>query len=524
MPEKILIVDDEPDVELLVTQQFRRQIRNGEYEFVFANNGVAALEVLQSNSDIGLIMTDINMPDMDGLTLLSHIKEIPRNIKVVVVSAYNDMGNIRTAMNRGAFDFLTKPIDFSDFDQTLEKTLDEVTFIKQALKNAEQLEVERMERTRAEEREKMEQQFLANMSHEIRTPLNAVYGMTRLLQQKVEDEEHLKYVRGIRMSCENLIVIINDILDLSKVKAGRMEFENIPFSPLEIMQHLYNTLQLKAEEKGILLNYTFDKDVPEVLIGDPTRLSQILINLIGNAIKFTEKGTVHVSISGTYTDKQNFKMRCEVKDTGIGMMPEVLNKVFEKFTQASTEITRKFGGTGLGLSISKKLVESQGGRIDVSSEYGKGSTFVFDISYVVGTKTEIRSEKEPTKEEVEKVNGMNILLAEDNHFNQIVAMGLIQSIAKQARIDTAINGIEVIDKLAKEQYDVIIMDIQMPDMDGIEATQKIRESGNQIPIVVMTAGVTSTELDTAMSAGANDFIPKPFEPGILIQKLAKAVK
>lgn len=524
MAEKILVVDDEPDVELLVTQQFRREIRQGTYEFLFANNGIEALEILRNNADVGLIMTDINMPDMDGLTLLARIKEIPRNIKVVVVSAYNDMGNIRTAMNRGAFDFLTKPIDFSDFEQTLSKTLEEVQFIKQAHKTREQLEIERLERTRAEEREKMEQQFLANMSHEIRTPLNAVYGMTRLLQQKLSDEEHLKYVNGIRMSCENLIVIINDILDLSKVKAGRMEFENIPFNPYEIAQHLLDTLSFKAEEKGISLSCTVDDIIPKKLIGDPTRLSQVLINLVGNAIKFTETGSVDILMKGEYIDDKNFRLHCTVKDTGIGMKPEDLDKVFDKFTQASTDITRRYGGTGLGLSISKKLVESQGGSIGVRSELGKGSEFFFHISYVVGNEENKVLKSEPTEAEIAKVNRMNILLAEDNHFNQLVAIGLIKSIAKQAHIDAATHGIEVLNLLDKNKYDVIIMDIQMPEMDGIEATRRIRASGNMIPIVVMTAGVTPAELEAAMSAGSNDFIPKPFEPGVLIQKLARVVK
>jgi signal transduction histidine kinase len=524
MAEKILVVDDEPDVELLVTQQFRHEIRQGVYEFIFAYNGVQALELLKNNPDLGLIMTDINMPDMDGLTLLAKIKEIPRNIKVVVVSAYNDMGNIRTAMNRGAFDFLTKPIDFSDFEQTLSKTLEEVVFIKQAHKTREQLEIEKLERTRAEEREKMEQQFLANMSHEIRTPLNAVYGMTRLLQQKLDNEEHLKYVNGIRMSCENLIVIINDILDLSKVKAGRMEFENIPFKPAEIAQHLLDMLSIKADEKNIKLNCTLEASVPETLIGDPTRLSQVLINLVSNAIKFTEKGSVDIWIGGEYIDDKNFKLQCRVKDTGIGMKPDELQKVFDKFTQASTDITRRYGGTGLGLTISKKLVESQGGEIGVSSEFGKGSEFYFYITYVIGSNDNKKINHDPTEAQISKVNKLKILLAEDNHFNQLVAVGLIQSIAKEAKVDCAINGVDVLTMLEQKNYDVIIMDIQMPEMDGIEATRRIRAQGNNIPIVVMTAGVTPAELEAAMGAGANDFIAKPFEPGILIQKLADVVK
>jgi signal transduction histidine kinase len=525
MPEKILIVDDEYDVELLITQQFRKAIRDGIYQFIFSTNGTDALQVLQEQEDIGLVVTDINMPDMDGLTLLARIKELPRHIRVIVVSAYNDMDNIRTAMNRGAFDFLTKPIDFSDYTQTLDKTIQEVSFLKHAHRFREQLDAERLERARAEEREKLEQQFLANMSHEIRTPLNAVYGMTRLLKQQVHDEQQLSYINGIILSCENLIVIINDILDLSKVKAGRMTFDQSLFKPADIVEHITNIMGFKANEKGLKLLINLDKDVPEALIGDPVRLNQVLINLIGNAIKFTERGSVTIQITGNHNNNhETFRLVCSISDTGIGMKPEDLDKVFEKFTQANTDIVRKYGGTGLGLTISKKLIEAQGGTITVTSEPGKGSQFSFEIDYPLAREQQIVSADKPSELDIAIVNQSRILLAEDNPFNRMVAVGLIKAIAGHTQIDTAEHGLEVLEMIATHSYDVIIMDVQMPELDGIETIKQIRASGNTMPIIILTAGVTPNEQEQSFAAGANDFVPKPFDPGVLIKKLASVIR
>jgi len=528
MTQKILIVDDEADLELLVRQRFRKQIKEGLFEFVFAANGKEALEKLEDHQDIHMLMTDINMPEMDGLTLLDKLKPLNRPIKAVVVSAYGDLQNIRTAMNRGAFDFLTKPVDFNDFEVTIYKTRDELNFIIESLEARKELDQEKLERIRAEEKERMEKQFLANMSHEIRTPLNAIQGMTRLLLMKDLSDESRGYLENIRKSCDNLIVIINDILDLSKIQAGKVDFEKIPFHPSESLQLVYNTLRFKSEDKKLSLVTHLDPDVPPTLAGDPTRLNQILINLAGNAIKFTESGsvTIHCSLQNAVSGNVNsVELKFTVTDTGIGMTPEQLSKVFESFTQASSDTTRKYGGTGLGLTISKQLVELQGGRISVQSEFGKGTVFSFFIPYeIANEELNLLAAKTSAEEAKKKVSGTKILLAEDNEFNQIVATELLKAMAPGVEIDVAENGRIAVQKVSEKNYDVILMDIQMPEMDGIEAITKIRESKNTVPIIVMTAGVMKDEIGRCVEAGAEDFVPKPMNPDELIEKIAQLVK
>lgn len=526
MAEKILIADDEPDMELLISQRFRKQIKKGIFDFVFAANGKEALAKLEHDPSIGLVMTDINMPEMDGLTLLDKIKSFPRPIKAVVVSAYGDLQNIRTAMNRGAFDFVTKPLDFKDFEITIYKTLEELKFVIESLAVREQLEKEKAEREKAEQREKMEQQFLANMSHEIRTPLNAISGMTRLLLLKEQSREKQTYLKSIQQSCDNLVYIINDVLDLSKIHEGKIDFERIPFKPAESLELVYNTLHFKAEEKGLELKTTLDPMVPEVLLGDPTRLNQILINLTDNAIKFTEKGSVCVNASvQQLRENEKREKICELKfsviDCGIGMTKEQLGKVFQSFTQGSAEITRKYGGTGLGLTISKQLVELQHGGITVQSEPGKGTTFTFFIPYVIPDQLQqVHNKLKPDEATIARVSAMKVLLAEDNEFNQIVAVGLLQTLAPGIQIDSVLNGVEVLEKLSGGHYDLILMDIQMPEMDGVEATRKIREAKNPIPIIVMTAGITKEEIERSLAAGANDWVGKPFNPDELLVKMS----
>ncbi len=525
MAERILVVDDEPDLQLLIAQKFRKQIRENVYAFVFAENGDQALARLQENPDIGLMLTDINMPVMDGLTLLQRLSALDRIIKSVVVSAYGDMEKIRIAMNRGAFDFITKPIDLEDLERTVEKARSEISFIRSAIEARESLEQEKAEKENALHREKIKQQFLANMSHEIRTPINAIYGMSQLMLNKLRDEEDRIYLDAIKRSSENLIVIINDILDLSKIEAGKMEFESIPFSPVECIELVRTTLQFKAQEKGLHLHLHVAPEVPPILMGDPTRLNQILINLAGNAIKFTEKGSVTISCSGesTTTDgKQVFHLTCAVKDTGIGMTEEQLAKLFQSFTQVSSDTARKYGGTGLGLVLSRQFVEMQQGNITVSSTYGEGTTFSFTIPYPVGEEAAIPGGPAPLSlEEIEKINNLRILLAEDNLFNQMVAEGLIHSVAERTEIDIADNGRAALEQLNRTRYDIVLMDVHMPEMDGLEATGIIRqtEALKNIPVIAMTAVSTREEIQECFDAGMNDYVPKPFDITSLLRKI-----
>ncbi len=384
-----------------------------------------------------------------------------------------------------------------------------------------QKEEAEQQRRRAEQSERAEQQFLANMSHEIRTPMNAVMGMTKLLLQKSPREDQLKYLYGIQKSSEALLVILNDILDISKVQAGRMELEWIDLDVAAILDTVRTTLQYRAEEKGLALEVFCDPAIPPVLVGDPTRLLQILLNLAGNAVKFTEKGRVDILTHGTLLPDRRCALHFEVCDTGIGMTPEQLEQVFVSFKQASGETTRKYGGTGLGLSISKQLTELFGGRIEVQSKPGEGSVFHVYLELDIADSGKTSADDFPVNPET--LRGKRILIAEDNEFNRIVAVETLQILIPDVRITTAENGLEALEAVQNETFDVVLMDVSMPVMDGLEATRAIRALPpplNRLPIIAFTASVTSKEVRTCLSAGMNACVPKPFNDMELIQALS----
>jgi signal transduction histidine kinase/CheY-like chemotaxis protein len=395
-------------------------------------------------------------------------------------------------------------------------------------KKSEELEDARLHaehaRHRAESSEKFKEQFLANMSHEIRTPMNAVLGMTRLLLKTRLDAQQKKYLDAILHSSENLLVIINDILDLSKIEAGRMEFESIPFSLREVCQGIQDTLRFRVDEKGITLKLETDPAMPNWLAGDPVRLSQVLLNLTGNAVKFTENGSVTIKTFWKEKDDDSFTMLVEVQDTGIGIPEDRQQAVFESYSQAGADTTRKFGGTGLGLTISKHLVEQQGGTIGLRSVVGKGTTFFFEIPYPAVEKTDSELSKPEGIEDLAlRLNGIRILLVEDNPFNQMVAVDTLKSLISDIRIEVTENGQEAIDYLLEHRVDIVLMDINMPVMDGFEASRLLRlrekNTSGHLPIMAMTAGVTRPEIEACLQAGMDDVIGKPFEPEDLLLKM-----
>jgi len=380
------------------------------------------------------------------------------------------------------------------------------------------------EKDRAERSEQFKQQFLANMSHEIRTPMNAVLGMTNLTLDTPLNEKQNKYLGAVKKSSESLLVIIDDILDLSKLEAGKMELEKIPFKLGEQINQVYDTLQFKADEKGLILQTHISDEVPEALIGDPSRLNQILINLCGNAIKFTEKGSVTISVEkvpGTDT-----KLLFKVTDTGIGIHEDKLEQLFSAFQQEDSTISRKYGGTGLGLSISKTLVELQGGKLEVHSEEGKGSEFSFTIPYAIATVEEVEkleAQSHPANQSLLK--GIRILIAEDNEFNQVVINDTLENLIEDVTIDLADNGQIAIEKHEQNDYDLILMDAKMPEMDGLEASRYIRQNmegkKKDIPIIALTASVLNTDIRKCLEAGMNAYIPKPFKREELVGTLAR---
>ncbi|MFY0672878.1 MAG: response regulator [Bacteroidia bacterium] len=397
-----------------------------------------------------------------------------------------------------------------------------LSFIAVSIQNADTHNKLDKLRIRAEESEKHEQQFLANMSHEIRTPMNAVLGMTNLLLDSNPNERQLKYLSAINTSSKNLLVIINDILDLSKLEAGKMEIETIPFKMHEVIDNIYETNRFKAEEKGLKFSVNIEDALPNVVKGDPTRLNQILTNLCSNAIKFTEKG--FISIDVTKPKDSNF-IRFSVKDSGIGIPEDKLHLLFSNFKQVDSSTYRKYGGTGLGLSISKTLIELQGGTVEVKSKHGSGSEFTVSIPFMQASSEEINHITESKKHDYSGLDSIKILVAEDNVYNQIVVNDTLEVLINNVTIDIAENGLIALDKLNTGDYDIILMDAQMPEMDGLEATKRIRNLDDakkkNIPVIALTASVHKSDIDKCFLAGMNGFVPKPFTRDELLGTLTE---
>ena len=373
----------------------------------------------------------------------------------------------------------------------------------------------------AEEAVKSKQQFLSNMSHEIRTPMNAIIGFTKVVMKTELTAKQREYLSAIKLSGDALIVLINDILDLAKVDAGKMTFEKIPFkmsSSITAMLHLFET---KIQEKNLALVKEYDARIPEVLLGDPVRLHQIILNLVSNAIKFTSHGKITVSVGFLNEDTENVTVEFTVADTGIGIAPDKMGDIFGNFQQATSDISRLYGGTGLGLAIAKQLVTSQGGNIEVKSKAGEGSVFKFTLAFQKTTaKAEFETESQKTDVEAENIK---VLVVEDIALNQLLMKTLLDDFGF-AR-DIAGNGKIAIEKLQTNAYDIILMDLQMPEMNGFETTEYIRNvMHSDIPIIALTADVTTVDLEKCIAVGMNDYIAKPVDERILYSKIVSLAK
>jgi len=368
----------------------------------------------------------------------------------------------------------------------------------------------------AEEATRSKQQFLSNMSHEIRTPMNAIIGFTKVLTKTDLTEKQKEYLNAIKVSGDALIVLIDDILDLAKVDAGKMVFEKTPFKMAASISAMIHLFEAKIQEKNLELVKKYDTRIPKVLIGDPVRLHQIILNLLSNAVKFTVKGKITVSVTLKSEDEENVNIEFSVTDTGIGMAEDKLDHIFENFQQATSETSRLYGGTGLGLAISKKLVETQGGTIKVKTKLGKGSRFSFILPL---QKTKSDAKFEAVIIEIDKANkNKKILIVEDIALNQLLIKTILDEFGYEN--DIAGNGKLAIERLQNKAYDLILMDLQMPEMNGFEATKYIRNQMNsQIPIIALTADVTTVDLEKCKTLGMNDYIAKPIDEKLLYSKI-----
>lgn len=368
----------------------------------------------------------------------------------------------------------------------------------------------------AEDAVKAKQQFLSNMSHEIRTPMNAIIGFTKVVLKTDLTTKQKEYLNAIKISGDALIVLINDILDLAKVDAGKMTFEQTPFKMASSIAAMLHLFELKIQEKNLKLIRKYDENIPEILVGDPVRLHQIILNLVSNAVKFTKEGTITVAVELVEEDDAEVLIEFAVTDTGIGIEDDRIDTIFENFQQATSETARLFGGTGLGLAIVKQLVEAQGGSIHVKSRIAQGADFCFSLRF---KKTTEPAGIEPAVVASDTpLENVNVLVVEDITLNQLLMRTLLDDFG--FKCDIAANGRIAIEKLKNKVYDIILMDLQMPEMNGFEATDYIRSTLKlTIPIIALTADVTTADLAKCKSVGMDDYISKPVDERLLQSKI-----
>ncbi len=526
---KILIVDD------LVENLISLEMLLSDFCVTIerATSGEEALRKTM-NDDFALAILDVQMPGMDGYETLSLMRKRIKTkyLPVIFVSAiYQSDLHIIKGIETGAVDFIPKPIIpeiligkvkiFLDLFYQKKKLSSLLNHLEKTNKELE------IQTVKAEESTKAKAIFLANMSHEIRTPLNGIIGFSRILEETGLTEYQKELTEIIVSSGENLLNVINDILDFSKIESGQVKLENIEFSLLKTTTTIVKLQQLNADKKGIELLFEMEKNLPDTLLGDPFRLNQVITNLVSNAIKFTEKGSVKISINCLQNEPEKITLLFKVTDTGIGISEEGKEKLFKEFSQADKSTTRKYGGTGLGLAISNNLVKLMGGEIGVNSEVGKGSEFWFKLTYShIDRKLESDKGNNPLAA-YEIPKNTKILYAEDNLINQRITVMQLQKLG--VTCDIAKNGLEAFELYKKNEYDMILMDVQMPELDGLECTKEIRkyEKKNNLVncsyIVAVTANNDASDKQNCIEAGMNDFISKPFKEIEIKNKIINAL-
>lgn len=499
-PFKVLIVDD---VQLNLDLMKDTLSEQG-YLIATAINGKSAIAKARAHK-FDLILLDVILPDIDGFEVCSVLKSTPitQDIPIIFLTAKKEKDSIIKGFQLGAVDYIPKPFSKEELlarvnlHLTLRKTKEELIQAKDI----------------AEAASRAKAIFLANMSHEIRTPMNGIVGMVDILKGTGLNKQQLEYLDIIEVSGENLLTIINDILDFSKIEAGQIKFENIRFKLSDEVGEVVKLLKYKVEQKGLEMNFSIADDIPEMLVGDPLRLKQVLINLCNNAIKFTANGFVRIKVNEIGRHENRIRLKFEVQDSGIGISKENQAKLFKSFSQADESTTRKFGGTGLGLAISKNLVQLMNGTIGIISDEGKGAVFHFDAEF---GKAPVNSPSEHPKKPDSKISAakLKILLAEDNIINQKVAKLNLEKMGHS--VSVAVDGLKAVELFKNEEFDTILMDIQMPEMDGVQATVVIREweqinkSGSRTPIIAMTANTLQSDKELFLAAGMDDYLGKPF--------------
>jgi signal transduction histidine kinase/CheY-like chemotaxis protein len=418
---------------------------------------------------------------------------------------------------KAAIQSLDNSVIIDDNDDTAD-LINIISYLEYQITKTKELEVLLINaRDVAEKAAGAKSDFLSVMSHEIRTPLNAIIGNIHLLQQEDKLPSQIDYLRILQISADNLLNLINDILDFGKIEEGKILFSEKDIDIRNLVHNIKMANRMRASEKGNSIKVMFDEDIPAVIKGDDVRLNQVLNNLISNAVKFTRNGNVTIEVQLVKTGEETVDIYFAVKDTGIGIPREKQQLIFERFTQANSDITREFGGSGLGLTIIRRLLNLQNSDIHVQSEEGKGSVFSFTLSF--GKSNAVLKEEKVVDKRNMNLHGIRVLLVEDVEFNVMVAEKMLHS--WNARVDVAENGLAGVGKVKLNEYDIILMDLQMPIMDGYSATTAIREFNTTVPIIALTASASADIQSKAFEKGMNDYVSKPFNPQDLFSMIYK---
>ncbi|UJP06372.1 MAG: response regulator [Nitrosomonas sp.] len=509
---RILVVDDMATNRMLV----RTVLNPSDYAVFEAENGDSALRFLK-DQPVDVVLLDVNMPDLNGFEVCRKIRDCDdlKFLPVIMLTSEEDTDSVINGINSGATDYLVKPFHPNELMARLAAAAERNRLSEELL----------VARRAAESASHSKSMFLATMSHEIRTPMNAIIGLSHLCLQTHLNKTQRNYVEKINHAAKSLLDIINDVLDFSRIEAGKLELVLEDFDIRSCFGRVDSLIGYLAREKGVHFEITIPHEIPCFLHGDAIRLGQILINLAGNAVKFTEKGSVIVTITAEELVDNTVILKFSVCDTGIGLSVGQIERLFKSYQQADNATQRKYGGSGLGLVICRQLVEMMDGQIWVESELGRGSTFYFTARFTRGKRIEENVTLQTTEltEAHKKLRKTRILIVEDNPFNQLVIEDLLGLTGAMTII--ANNGQEALECLSAGSFDMVLMDTHLPVMDGLETTRRIRKNPRfaQMRIIAMTGNVTLDDRNRCLSLGMDDFIPKPIDPNRMYLTLAKWV-